>query len=1159
MNDSLIVARLTRLRRKVRRRLVLYGLFAVLAGGVVAFLTVVAVDWLVWLPSLLRVMTGVIFFAGFVGATMYWIVRPLRSQLSIQQLACKLEEHFRPLQDGLASSVNFIERGDAGRSSMARHVVQSTEAAIKDLHLESALATAPVAWRGALFSASAIFMVALFWLTPNWVRTGYYRYVYPSGGIEWPRTVSILPLTAGQTVAMGESAVVRMQVSRGRTDSLRSVVHFREKDGTVNSLALHDDGEGVYSTTVDAVTADLVYWFEAGDDNTIRNPATIRVVKRPEIVEALALVEPPPYALGRSIRTEELGEGPVFVPKGGYVTVALRMSKPIAADSVQSSVGLQIESGEVIPLQVIPDDHQKAMVRFEVTDDMEFRPALRDEYGFENRAAPLYSIRAVSDAGPTVAVLEPPSVTEITPNGSIRIVVRAEDDFGIDRIDLLVELPSSPEPRSIPLSEHMRVTDESQVVQSLADYRWSIAPLNLSPSDVVIYSALVVDNFRDGELAGQESRSTPMRLKVVSEAEYDVRVREDLVAIEQRLRRVRLDLADTHDRTQTLQLSSEELRPLSSDERELLGGLSVSQVRISRQLREAAARLDEVVQRISDNLSNEKEERSRVASLVLAVRQLALGPTTTAANSLGRARERADEAAQQADINDASGAQEVALDGLREVLRSLGQWGTFQGLVGRTRNLLDRQTDIRSQTTELGKSMLGRPVESLSPEEQLALRQNQRLQEQLTDDATQHLARLDQEMTLSREKDPAGAEAIEAALRSARANEIARHLREAADSIAANRTAAATNAQRVAADALRKMLSALQERETRELAQLKKRIDAAAQEVAALIEAQRSIFAASKEAGMRDADQSSMDALVDQQRTLSRNARFLGEELMDNESTMDAGRLVRQASSPMERAAVELRAKSASGAALSQEEALELLTDAHELLLAAEQQTAESLFRRTLGEIRDSLEAMLAAQQSVNLGISELHSALAKLGRLGRSEARLATRLAREQLEVRGMVSTMLPELEQVAVYRWALERIGGWMDSSRAALDERLVNDELQETTSRIVRELEKLIGAIAKAESMPLDNEFTEAESGGGGGAGSTASTSAPVPTVSELLVLKTMQDDINERTAALYARFDAKNPRENDLRRLRTIGEDQEEVGRLTDLVTNRARGH
>ena len=64
-------------------------------------------------------------------------------------------------------------------------------------------------------------------------------------------------------------------------------------------------------------------------------------------------------------------------------------------------------------------------------------------------------------------------------------------------------------------------------------------------------------------------------------------------------------------------------------------------------------------------------------------------------------------------------------------------------------------------------------------------------------------------------------------------------------------------------------------------------------------------------------------------------------------------------------------------------------------------------------------------------------------------------------------------------------------------------------------------------------------------------------PVPTVTELLVLKAMQTDINQRTKRIGADVDPDTAEEQQLRELQMIGEDQAEVRRLAALVTRRAR--
>ncbi|MEK7757669.1 MAG: hypothetical protein AAB385_10705, partial [Planctomycetota bacterium] len=260
---GVIVAYLTALRKTVRRRLIGYGLFAVLAGGVTSFLTVVTLDWLFWLPSALRMFGGILFVAGLVGALIHWVVRPLRAKLGIDELAAELERRFGALQDRLSSTVNFLERPAAGGGSatMMRQVIADTERVIQDLPLGAALSIRPLAIRVAIFTAGLAALAAVMLVAPQWARTGLDRYVYPWGAVEWPRNVAIVPLTGGQTVALGESATVRMEIQRGLHDALRGVVHLREPDGRTQVLALQRDQDGTFYTTVDAITEDLEYWF----------------------------------------------------------------------------------------------------------------------------------------------------------------------------------------------------------------------------------------------------------------------------------------------------------------------------------------------------------------------------------------------------------------------------------------------------------------------------------------------------------------------------------------------------------------------------------------------------------------------------------------------------------------------------------------------------------------------------------------------------------------------------------------------------------------------------------------------------------------------------------------------------------------------------------
>jgi len=1152
---NITVTYLIALRKTIRRRLVGYGLFAVLAGGITSFLTVVTLDWLFWLPSTLRFFGSILFVAGFIGALLHWVVRPLRAKLGIDALAAELERRFETLQDQLSSTINFLERRDAGSATMMRQVIADTERVIRSLPLGAALSIRPLVSRGVVFGGGIAALAVVLLAAPQWARTGIVRYVHPWGDIEWPRNVAIVPLTGGQTVALGESATLRMEIQRGLHDALRGVVHLRETDGRTQVLALQRDPDGTFYTTVDAITENLEYWFEAGDDSTRRQPSRIRVVRRPEIVEALATIEPPPYSKSVASRVVDLTDGSVAAPTGGFITIALRTSKPIPPDPTEKIVGLRTDNDVLIPLAVNPGDSRQLSCRFEVTQDMTLRSELRDEEGFANRGATTYTIRATPDGTPTVTVLEPTAMTELTPTGSVRVAARVEDDFGVVAIELHIEGPSEGKTSTVPLSDSLRTIREDDGVEVLASYLWSVGSLALSAGDLLTYRLAAEDNHFGPDGRGQVGRSAPLRIKIVGEGEFEVRVREDLAAIEARLRQVAIEEAALRDRTMGLLREESDPTGLDANEREMAASLSGSQARLAYQLRELSGRLDELRGRIERNHAGDAESASRLSASSDALRRIAVGPMGVVVARLGRVHEQADGASQQVDLKSAAQAEEEAYDQLNALLRVMAQWSSFESLVSRTRDLLDRQNAVRNETADVGRSLLGKPVESLAPAETAALKRNERQQERLAGDVEQHLARMEQLASGTREKDPSGTEAIESALRAARAQDMTKRLRAAVEAIQSNRTAAAALDQKAAAEAMRKMLAALRERDDRELAQLRKQLERAEEQVAALIEEQNALKSATAEAGQMGGDQATFESLEGDQRMLAGNTRLLGEELTEVPRAADAGRSVRKSADPMGKAEGELRERRAAPATYAQDEALKLLAGALADLEALARQSAEEALRRTLAHIHDDLEAMLAAQRAVNGGIARLRTAVGELGRVGRAESREASKLSREQTEVGEMVAAVLPELEKVVVYDWALKRVTRWMDESRNRLDARQIDETLTTTAERIARELEKLIAAVVETQSLPMSTEFAEAEMDGGGeGDGASA---VAVPTVAELLLLKAMQVDINERTRVLGLQFEGDAATETQLRQLTVIGEDQAEVRRLAELVAGRAR--
>ena len=442
MGDRGLLVRLNAIRRTIRRRLLGYGLCAVLAGGVASFLTVVTLDWLLWFPAALRLFVALLFFAGFALAAWYWIVVPMRTKVTVEQIAGRLECHFDQLRDRLSSSVQFLQRNEDGISPLAARVVTQTEALVAETALESALTPRPLFFTGLTLTAAAAALALVLLVAPHWVQTGWQRYTAPLAPLEWPRTVDIEPLTENLTVAVGESATVRMRVRRGLSDTLRGVLRLADQGGDIVPLVMQRGTDGEFHAGVDAITRDLVYWFEAGDATTESAPFRIRAVHRPEMLECLAIVDPPAYALHRLARTHDLKEGPVRAPMGGMATIAVRSSKPLWTNTAQVRNALRMGDGSAEPLEASDPDRQRAALRLPVTRDLEFRIEITDEEGFENRGGTAFSLLAVPDRPPSPSILDPQTLVEMTPQASLRVVGRVEDDHGLSRVELILERPA---------------------------------------------------------------------------------------------------------------------------------------------------------------------------------------------------------------------------------------------------------------------------------------------------------------------------------------------------------------------------------------------------------------------------------------------------------------------------------------------------------------------------------------------------------------------------------------------------------------------------------------------------------------------------------------------------------------------------------------------
>ena len=109
--------------------------------------------------------------------------------------------------------------------------------------------------------------------------------------------------------------------------------------------------------------------------------------------------------------------------------------------------------------------------------------------------------------------------------------------------------------------------------------------------------------------------------------------------------------------------------------------------------------------------------------------------------------------------------------------------------------------------------------------------------------------------------------------------------------------------------------------------------------------------------------------------------------------------------------------------------------------------------------------------------------------------------------------------------------------------------------TVRSVIRRLTQLIGAVDDTLALPPPDEFADGQSGASGG--SSSGDQRPIPHVAELMVLRAMQMDLNQRTRALAGAMNPRQADESQLDAARRLGVAQEQLRALTSRVTQQAR--
>src|SRR5437899_8379568 len=400
------------------------------AGVLVVALGVSQVVWH-WAdrPPLAVALTGaaalILTLAAFL-----WGFSPLRQRPSDARVARFIEERAPSLEDRLVSAIDVVTSGrDTESPALVEPLLADAAARARAVDLDTIVA--PDVLRRAGFQAVA---AALLLAVVMLVARGPAREAYDAAALSLFPAHARLDVTpgdarikAGSSLAIearlvGNRAPVTPQVQIGDGENWRAANMIRAADND-NRAA------GRFVLALDSVTAPFKYRVVAGP---VTSPTYAIAVAHPPRVARIDVDYTFPAALGLKPRTEE-DSGDIYAPAGTDVRVRIHTDRAAASG--------QMTLGDGKRLSLTTDAPTLLSTTLKVVADGSYRVALADREGLASPGDTEYFIRTLEDRPPEVHVVKPASDRHVTRLEEVDIEVQADDDYGIERLDLMYSGP----------------------------------------------------------------------------------------------------------------------------------------------------------------------------------------------------------------------------------------------------------------------------------------------------------------------------------------------------------------------------------------------------------------------------------------------------------------------------------------------------------------------------------------------------------------------------------------------------------------------------------------------------------------------------------------------------------------------------------------------
>ena len=582
-------SRLRTVHRREQMLSVVMGLLSLCNWIAILFLLFFAIDWLVRLPAVVRmiILVPLLVFPVIKAWRVGW--RFFKPRFNFPATALKVEKNYQGFESLLVSGVQLSATGPAPGSSaaMAARTVESANQAADRVDVDEVVPFNPVGVPGliacALLAALCLFAALNFPL----FKTAASRLFTPWVATEYPTRTQIEVEDGERIVKEGEGLRLVANISGEIPESAKIILRTGKGKPRERKLAVT---AGVCEYEAQTVFRSFDYRIAAGDAESDWH--TVEVVSAPRIERAELTLEFPEYTQRPAETVEALT---LTVPEG--TTIKWRLTLDRAVNEAE----FRPAEGEAQPLEISKDGRSVAMQQA-ATESRAYSFGWGDrEHGFAF-TSPRHYLQVAPDRPPGVDLTSPAGNLFATLEREFDFAFRGRDDHGIGEAAMIYRVNKIGETKVALPGSGVPDGGEQKI-----DWNYREALPDLAVGDTVSFAVELADRY-PGPDGPHRVRSDARRVQFLSKEDY-------LAQIEKQKRRLLSQIRTIYREERGVHGLIRDLNPSADIFVQTCQLEAVRQDLIRERLGKIRARIDALVADLEANKVSEEAESAALVKL----------------------------------------------------------------------------------------------------------------------------------------------------------------------------------------------------------------------------------------------------------------------------------------------------------------------------------------------------------------------------------------------------------------------------------------------------------------------------------------------------------------------------------------------------------------